>query len=148
MVSVIQRVSRASVSTDERVSEIETGLLIFLGVDHTDGEYEVNQLAEKIVQLRIFADEKGKMNRSLLDIRGAALVVSQFTLLANTNRGRRPSFEQAAPADHAEKVYLRFVEKVRSMGIATETGVFGAPMQVTLTNSGPVTLILKSKAKT
>lgn len=144
MVTVVQRVSKASVTTEGKAAEIEAGLLILLGIGREDDEDDALGLAEKVVGLRIFEDEKGKMNRSLLDIRGEALVVSQFTLLANLSRGRRPSFEAAAPPDRAEKLYDRFVEEVRSLGVPTQTGVFGAPMNVQLTNSGPVTLMVHS----
>ncbi|MDX1764273.1 MAG: D-aminoacyl-tRNA deacylase [bacterium] len=144
MVTVVQRVSKASVTTGGRVAEIAAGLLILLGVGRDDDDDAARSLATKVVQLRIFEDESGKMNRSLLDIRGEALVVSQFTLLANLERGRRPSFEAAAPPDRAEKIYHRFVEAVRALGVPTETGVFGAAMNVQLTNTGPVTLVVHS----
>lgn len=144
MVAVVQRVSEASVTTEEKVAEIGEGLLILLGIGAQDDEREAHAMAEKVVQLRIFEDEQGKMNRSLLDIGGEALVVSQFTLLANLDRGRRPSFEAAAPPNRAEKLYDRFVEQVRFLGVPAETGVFGAHMQVALTNSGPVTLVVHS----
>lgn len=147
MVTVVQRVSKASVTTEGKAAKIDSGLLIFLGIGREDDADDALALAEKVVHLRIFEDEKGKMNRSLLDIRGQALVVSQFTLLANLGRGRRPSFEAAAPPERAEELYDRFVEKVRSLGVPTQTGVFGAFMNIELTNAGPVTLMVHSPDK-
>lgn len=146
MVAVLQRVDRASVTVEERkVSEIEEGLLILLGIGKTDSRKAADKLSEKIVHLRIFEDENGRMNRSLLDIQGSVLVVSQFTLLANTERGRRPGFDDAAPPDHAEPLVTYFVEQIRSMGVRALSGEFGAHMQVRLTNDGPVTIVLESK---
>jgi D-tyrosyl-tRNA(Tyr) deacylase len=145
LITVVQRVSRASVTTPLGRDEIGKGLLVLLGVRLEDCEQDADELAAKIVHLRIFEDEQGKMNRSLLDERGSILVISQFTLLANTGRGRRPSFEQAAPPAQAVPLYDRFVEKIRSFGIVARTGVFGAHMDVELINEGPVTLILRSK---
>lgn len=145
MVTVIQRVSQTSVTVASgKHAEIGKGLLILLGIGKGDMKGDAEHLAEKIVRLRIFEDNKGRMNRSLLDVHGSALVVSQFTLLADTSRGSRPGFEDAAPPDQAEALYDYFVERVRSLGVPAQTGVFGAHMDVLLTNSGPVTLILKS----
>jgi D-tyrosyl-tRNA(Tyr) deacylase len=148
MITVVQRVSQASVTIDSRCcSEIGEGLLILVGVGKGDIKTDAEELAGKITHLRIFGDEKGRMNRSLMDIQGSALVVSQFTLLADTSRGRRPGFDDAAPPDQAEALYNHFVEKVRVQGINTQTGVFGAFMQVQLINNGPVTLLLQNKKK-
>lgn len=146
MLAVVQRVAHASVTIDSiKISKINEGLLILLGVGKGDQADCADELAEKITTLRLFEDNQNRMNHSLLETQGSALVVSQFTLLANTSRGRRPGFEEAAPPEVAEPLYERFVEKLRMMGIPTETGRFGASMQVQLQNDGPVTLILKSK---
>jgi D-tyrosyl-tRNA(Tyr) deacylase len=143
MRALLQRVSQASVSVEERiVGEIGPGLLIFLGVGQNDTVAQVQTLSEKIVQLRIFKDEADKMNRSLLDIKGAALVVSQFTLYADTRRGRRPSFVNAAPPALAEALYERFKQAIAAYDIPVACGVFGASMRVMLQNEGPVTLWL------
>lgn len=148
MITVIQRVACASVTIDsKKICKIGEGLLILLGAAKGDSHDHAEDLGEKVAHLRIFEDEKGKMNRSLIDTCGSALVVSQFTLLANTARGRRPGFEEAAPPGEARGLYDAFVDKIRSMGIPTQTGLFGATMQVDLTNSGPVTLILESRPK-
>jgi len=144
LIAVIQRVSRASVTTGSQVSEIGEGLLILLGVEKEDGEEEADKLAEKTAHIRIFEDAAGKMNNSLLDRNGSALVVSQFTLPANTERGRRPGFERAAAPDQAERLYERFIARIRALGVPTRTGVFGARMDVELINQGPVTLILQT----
>jgi D-aminoacyl-tRNA deacylase len=143
MKAVVQRVTRGSVTVGHQtVGTIERGLVVLLGVARHDSEKEADYLAEKIVQLRIFEDEKGKMNRSLLDIRGSMLVVSQFTLLGDCRKGRRPSFAEAAPPEKAEMLYDRFVRKVTLMGVPIATGRFRAMMQVSLDNDGPVTLVL------
>jgi D-tyrosyl-tRNA(Tyr) deacylase len=148
MVAVLQRVLQASVTIDSRpFSEIGKGLLILLGVSRGDEEKTADELAEKVARLRIFEDDQNKMNRSLLDTRGSALVVSQFTLLADTTRGRRPGFEEAAPPDRAEELYQRFVKTLHTLGVPAETGLFGSAMEVHLVNDGPVTLILDSKGK-
>jgi D-tyrosyl-tRNA(Tyr) deacylase len=128
----------------EIVGRIETGLLVLLGVGQEDTPREADYLVDKIVHLRIFADEAGKMNRSLIDVQGAMLVVSQFTLYGDCRQGRRPSFVQAAPAALARSLYERFCEGVRARGVALASGVFQADMQVTLVNDGPVTLIVDS----
>jgi len=144
--AVIQRVSRASVTVDRRVAgEIGAGLMVLLGVGKTDNPESAAYLAEKIANLRIFPDEAGKMNLSLLDIRGSALVVSQFTLYGDTRAGRRPSFIQAALPEEANRLYEEFVRSMRSLRIRVETGVFQAHMQVELVNDGPVTILIDSE---
>jgi D-aminoacyl-tRNA deacylase len=145
MRAVIQRVTGASVRVDGRVvGEIGPGLLVLLGVAKTDSEKDSVFLAEKIVNLRIFADQAGKMNRSLIDSGGALLAVSQFTLYGDTRKGRRPSFDAAAPAETARALYESFVAAARSHGVRVETGVFQAHMEVSLVNDGPVTLLVES----
>lgn len=146
MRAVIQRVTRAHVSVDGRIAgEIGVGLLILLGVGKTDNLESSSYLAEKITNLRIFSDEAGKMNLSLLDVGGSALVVSQFTLYADTRGGRRPSYIQAAPPEEANRLYEEFVRAVRALGVEVKTGVFQAHMQVELANDGPVTILLDSE---
>lgn len=146
MIAVVQRVKNGSVAVEnEKTGEIGTGLVVLLGVADTDDTPEIDFLADKVANLRIFEDENGKMNRSLIDIKGQMLVVSQFTLLGDCSRGRRPSFIHAAQPEKAEKYYNTFVEKVRGMGVSVETGQFRAMMDVALVNHGPVTMILKSK---
>ncbi len=146
MRALLQRVSRASVTVDEQVvGQIGQGLLVFLGVGQDDSEVQVKTLADKIVHLRIFGDDEGKMNRSLLDIGGEVLVVSQFTLYADTRRGRRPSFTDAAPPSIAEPLVKRFKETIASNGLTIADGIFGAYMQVELLNDGPVTIWLDSE---
>jgi D-tyrosyl-tRNA(Tyr) deacylase len=125
--------------------EIQTGMLVMLGVGREDSSESARYLADKIANLRIFADDAGKMNRSLLDMDGSALVVSQFTLYGDTRGGRRPSFIQAAPPEDANRLYEEFVRCLRSLGIRVETGVFQAHMQVELVNDGPVTILLDSE---
>ena len=148
MRAVIQRVSRARVTVDSRVAgEIQTGILILLGVGRDDTPETAAYLAEKIVNLRVFADDAGKMNRSLLEISGSALVVSQFTLYGDTRGGRRPSYIQAAPPEDANQLYEEFVRRLRSFGVRVETGVFQAHMEVELVNDGPVTILLDSEKK-
>ncbi|QDT00553.1 D-aminoacyl-tRNA deacylase [Adhaeretor mobilis] len=145
MRTCIQRVSRASVTVAGEVTgQIQRGLLVLLGVAPEDGEKEVRWLVDKITGLRVFPDEEGKMNLSLGDIGGALLVVSQFTLLGNCQKGRRPSFIGAAPPELAEQLYERFVSIAREQGTPTETGRFRADMQVELVNDGPVTLIIET----
>jgi D-tyrosyl-tRNA(Tyr) deacylase len=144
--AVVQRVTSASVTVDSRVAgEIGTGLLILVGVSRTDNPESAAYLAEKIANLRIFSDEAGKMNLSLVDIGGSALVVSQFTLYGDTRGGRRPSFIQAAPPEEASRLYDEFVRSMRALGVAVETGVFQAQMQVELVNDGPVTILIDSE---
>jgi D-tyrosyl-tRNA(Tyr) deacylase len=143
--AVIQRVTRARVTADARVvGEIETGIVVLLGVSRVDNPEAAHYLAEKIANLRIFNDDAGKMNRSLLEIAGAALVVSQFTLYADTRGGRRPSYIQAAPPEQASPLYEEFVASLRSLGVPVETGVFQAHMSVELVNDGPVTILIDS----
>lgn len=142
---VVQRVKRASVTVDGRiVGRIETGLLVLVGVREGDGEKEMGFLADKLVNLRIFPDEAGKMNRSVLDIDGGILVVSQFTLYGDCRKGRRPSFIDAAGPRTAIPLYEQFVAKLRESGLLIETGQFAAMMDVELVNDGPVTLIIDS----
>ncbi|MDL2269603.1 D-tyrosyl-tRNA(Tyr) deacylase [Desulfosarcina sp. OttesenSCG-928-A07] len=146
MIAVVQRVSASQVAVAETVvGAIGNGLTVLLGVDREDGAADVAYLAEKIVNLRIFEDDGGKMNRSLVDVKGQMLVISQFTLLGDCRKGRRPSFVQAAEPALANRLYLAFIDQVRSMGIDVETGRFGAMMQVEITNEGPVTLIVSSR---
>lgn len=145
MRAVLQRVSRASVTVDAViVGQIEAGWLVLLGVAKGDLDDDADRLAEKIVNLRAFDDDQGKMNRSVRDINGSVLVVSQFTLLADCRTGRRPSFTEAAEPAEAEPLYRRFVEHVRASGLKTETGTFRALMDVELVNDGPVTFLLDS----
>jgi D-tyrosyl-tRNA(Tyr) deacylase len=144
--AVIQRVTRASVTVEGRVTgEIGAGLLVLLAVSRTDNPESATYLAEKIANLRIFSDEAGKMNLSLLDVGGSALLVSQFTLYGDTRGGRRPSYIQAAPPEQASLLYEEFVRSIRSLGVPVETGVFQAHMQVELVNDGPVTILLDSE---
>jgi len=141
----VQRVSKASVSVDRRITgEIGPGLLVLLGVAQNDTETDADYLADKIAGLRIFEDADEKMNRSVVDVGGAVLAVSQFTLYGDVRRGKRPSFDGAARPDEAKKLYDYFVEKIRASGLKCETGVFQAMMQVELVNSGPVTILLDS----
>ena len=138
---VLQRVTRGSVSVDDRtVAEIGPGLVILLGIGQDDGEEQARYLAQKIANLRIFEDDDGKMNRSVLDIGGKAIVISQFTLYADTRKGRRPSFTDAALPETASPLVERFVELLEEQGVPTQTGVFGAHMLVDIANDGPVTI--------
>lgn len=146
MRAVLQRVRDARVETNGTVTgAIEIGLLVLLGVSRRDSKDDADYLAEKIAGLRIFPDEEGRMNRSVVEIGGAILVVSQFTLYGDCRRGRRPSFDEAAPPGEARALYEYFVERLRASNLKTETGVFQASMQVHLVNDGPVTLLLESK---
>ncbi len=146
MKAVVQRVSSARVEVDgETVGGIARGLLVLLGVAREDEEDDAFWMAEKIVGLRIFEDDEGKMNRALLDVAGSLLAVSQFTLLGDSRKGRRPSFIAAAPPEAAEALYRTFVTKTRSLGVRTETGKFQAHMAVHLVNDGPVTILLDSR---
>lgn len=149
MKAVIQRVTRASVEVEGRsVGAIGAGLLVLLGVAKGDAEADCRFIAEKLRGLRIFADDAGKMNRSLEDVRGAILLVSQFTLLGNTRSGRRPGFEDAAPPEDAQRLYERVSATLKAQGIPVQTGVFAAHMKVELVNDGPVTFILDSRSGT
>lgn len=144
MKAVIQRVSSASVTVDGQVvGRIGQGIMVLLGVEKGDAEASADWLAEKIIGLRIFEDEAGKMNRALTDIGGAVLAVSQFTLAGNCDKGRRPSFDTAAPADEGRRLYDYFVEALKRQNVPVQTGIFQADMQVALVNHGPVTFILE-----
>jgi D-aminoacyl-tRNA deacylase len=143
--AVVQRVSRAKVAvTGETASEIGAGLLVLLGVAQPDTEADAEYLADKIAGLRIFEDQDGKMNRSVADVAGAVLVVSQFTLYGDVRRGKRPSFDAAAPPQRARELYEFFVSQIRAAGLRCETGRFQEMMQVELVNEGPVTILLDS----
>lgn len=142
---VLQRVSRGQVSVDGRtVAKIDSGMVLLLGVGPNDGEEQARTLTEKIAHLRIFEDEQGKINLSVLDTGGAAIVVSQFTLYADVRRGRRPSFTDAAPPELARPLVERFAALLAEQGVPTQTGEFGAHMMVDLVNDGPVTLWLEA----
>jgi D-aminoacyl-tRNA deacylase len=145
--ALLQRVSRASVRVgEETIASIGPGLLILVGVGHTDTEFTADGLARRATELRIFADDEGRTNRSIFDIGGAALVVSQFTLYADTSRGRRPGFTDAAAPELAERLYLRFAEGLRAAGVGdVQTGSFGAEMAVELVNDGPFTIWLDTE---
>jgi len=146
MKAVVQRVKNGRVTVGKTITgEINQGMVVLLGVEKGDTPGDASFLAEKIIHLRIFEDEAGKMNHSLMDIKGDLLVVSQFTLLGEVKKGRRPSFTKAAPPDEAKALYEHFIEKARHMGVHTQTGEFQAMMDVSLVNSGPVTLILDTK---
>ncbi len=141
---VIQRVSSASVSVEGKlISQIGKGFLILLGVSQNDDESQIEWLSQKVSELRIFPDENGKMNLSVKDVGGEVLLVSQFTLYASCNKGRRPDFNEAAQPEIAKKLYLQFAEELKRLSIPTKLGVFAAFMDVTLTNDGPVTIILE-----
>lgn len=145
MRAVVQRVSTSSVSVSGRcVGEIGRGLLVFLGVSASDATSDADYLAEKIAGLRIFEDDDGKMNRSVTDIGGAVLAISQFTLYGDVRRGKRPSFDGAAPPERARELYDYFVAEIRRLNLRCETGQFQATMSVSLTNEGPVTILLDS----
>ena len=146
MRAVIQRVKEASVRVaDQEVGRIDHGILVLLGVGHQDGPKDAQYMADKVVHLRIFADEQGKMNRSLLDVGGGLLAVSQFTLWGDCRKGRRPSFVAAAEAAKAETLYEAFIDHARSLGVTLSSGRFQEMMEVSLVNDGPVTLLLDSK---
>ena len=146
MKAVIQRVSSARVGVEgQTVGQIGRGVLVLLGVEKGDGESDADWMAEKIVNLRIFEDEAGKMNLALAEVGGAVLAVSQFTLAGNCAKGRRPSFDSAAPPDEANRLYEYFTARLKSLGAPVETGIFQAMMAVTLVNDGPVTFILESR---
>ncbi len=148
MRAVIQKVSEASVSVGEKViGKIGTGFLVLLGVEDSDTEEDLSYMIKKVTQMRVFEDENDKMNLSLRDVGGALLIVSQFTLFANTKKGNRPSFTAAGAPDFSNKMYLRFIDQCRSLGFQTEHGEFGAHMKVALVNDGPVTIMLDSKQR-
>ena len=145
---VLQRVSHASVTVEEKViGKIQRGFLLLVGVTHDDAMEDMEYLVRKIVQMRIFEDEEGKLNRSIQDIGGEILSVSQFTLYADTKKGNRPSFSKAAPGDVAIEMFEQFNGLLRDTGIPVETGQFGADMKVELLNDGPVTILLDSKTR-
>jgi D-tyrosyl-tRNA(Tyr) deacylase len=146
MRAVVQRVSRARVTVEERtIGQIERGLVVLVGVGAADSEADAGYLAEKVASLRIFEDEGGKMNRSVAEAGGAVLAVSQFTLYGDVRRGRRPSFDAAAPPEAARRLYEDFVERIRACGLRCETGQFQAMMRLELVNDGPVTILLDSE---
>ena len=146
---VIQRVKSAQVEVNHTtVGSIEAGLLVLLGVTHPDTEKDADYLADKLISLRIFSDEQGRMNRSLGEVAGELLVVSQFTLYGSTRKGRRPSFEEAAPPEQARRLYEYFLSRVRLSNSKVESGIFQAEMQVHLINDGPVTFFLDSREAT
>ena len=146
MKAVVQRVSEASVRVDgQDVARIGPGLLVLLGVAQGDGEQDLTYLVDKVVHLRVFADTAGHMNRSVLETGGDVLVVSQFTLLGDARKGRRPGFTDAAPPPQADLLYRQFVERMRQSGLRVEEGVFRAMMDVALVNQGPVTILLDSR---
>lgn len=140
---VYQRVSRADVKVEGKtVGQIEKGALLLVGFTRGDGKAEIDWMVEKVTNLRVFEDEEGKMNRSLRDVEGSILAISQFTLYGDASRGRRPSFSDAAPPEIAEPLYEEFLEKLNAV-LPTERGIFGAHMEVSLTNDGPVTLLIE-----
>ncbi|WP_203648291.1 D-aminoacyl-tRNA deacylase [Secundilactobacillus yichangensis] len=142
---VLQRVTSAQVAIDDQVvGKIKQGYLLLFGASDSDGEDEIDYYVHKISKLRVFSDDAGKMNLSIEDIGGAILSISQFTLYADTKKGNRPSFTKAGAPDHAKEIYERFNQKLRNAGIHVETGEFGADMQVSLVNDGPVTIIFDS----
>ena len=148
MKAVLQRVTCASVEVDRQiVGRIDGGLMVLLGVAKGDDGLDVRYIVDKIQGFRLFSDEQGKMNRSLVDVGGSVLLVSQFTLLGRTTHGRRPSFDEAAPPDLAHRLYEQVAADLRGGGIRVETGVFAAHMQVTLVNDGPVTFMLDSRER-
>lgn len=145
MRAILQRVTKGSVTVDGQVvADIGLGYVVLLGVGHEDTQEKARELAEKTVYLRVFSDEDGKMNRSLLDIGGEMIVVSQFTLHADTSRGRRPSFVNAAKPEHAKPLVDYFIEQVSQFGIRVQSGIFGAHMVVDIQNDGPVTITLEN----
>ena len=148
MIAVLQRVSEAKVTVGERITgEIDTGLVILLGVAKGDTEKDADFLADRIAGFRIFNDAEGKMNRSIRDVTGTALVISQFTLAGDWRKGRRPSFTTAAPPEEGEQLYGYFCQQLRALKVPVETGEFGAMMDVHLVNDGPVTFVMDSREK-
>jgi D-tyrosyl-tRNA(Tyr) deacylase len=147
MIGLLQRVREAGVSIDgRRVSAIGEGILLLAGIAGDDGPDDVSYLARKTVHLRLFADEEGNLNRSLIEVGGSVLVVSQFTLLGDTRKGRRPSFTDAAPPEYADRLYRMLIDEIRAFQVDVREGRFGAMMDVSLVNSGPVTLIVNSRS--
>jgi D-tyrosyl-tRNA(Tyr) deacylase len=143
---VLQRVKKAAVEVEQKVvGEIGQGACLLVGIEKGDTQHEAQYLANKIVELRIFPDEEERMNLSLLDIQGEMLVVSQFTLAGSLKKGRRPSFDSAEEPERAEKLFRYFVDLIKQRGVKVETGVFGAPMEVSLLNDGPVTFIIEKR---
>lgn len=143
---VVQRILAASVAiSGQTVGEISKGLVVFVGFTHEDTSADINYVVQKMINLRIFEDEEGKMNQSLIDVTGELLSISQFTLFANTKKGRRPSFTAAAAPDIALTLYKEFNEAIRAEGVVVATGEFGADMQVSLVNDGPITITIDSK---
>lgn len=148
MKAVIQRVSRASVSVDGKITgQIGKGLMVLLGVDREDNEKDLEYLVKKITAMRIFEDEQEKMNLALADVDGSLLVISQFTLLASTKKGNRPSFTQAGPPEMSNALYEQFIADCEKLGFHVEHGIFGAHMEVSLVNDGPVTIVIDSRDK-
>lgn len=146
MRGVVQRVKHANVSVDNKIiGSINHGILLFLGVEDIDDEKDLEYICDKVPNLRIFEDENGKMNKSITDVNGSLLVISQFTLLGDARKGRRPSFTQAAIPEKAIPMYENFIKRMKEKNIITESGEFGADMQVELVNDGPVTILLDSK---
>jgi D-tyrosyl-tRNA(Tyr) deacylase len=146
MRAVVQRVKNASVKVDEKIiGQIEHGILLLLGVEELDEAKDLEYMCDKVPNLRIFEDENGKMNKSLLDVNGSILVISQFTLLGDARKGRRPSFIAAAQPDKAIAMYSKYIDKMKEKNINTQAGEFGADMKVELINDGPVTILLDSK---
>lgn len=144
---VIQRVSEAQVISDGQLTgKIQSGLVVLLGIHAEDTEKDIQWLVSKLTQMRIFSDDAGKMNLSVKDIQGEILLISQFTLYAQTKKGNRPSFIQAAPPSIAIPLYEKFIEAIRATGISVQTGIFGADMKLSLTNDGPVTIIIDSRS--
>jgi len=145
---VIQRVSASSVKVDERtVGEIAAGVMLLIGIDEEDETADADWLVQKILNLRVFGDEEGKMNRSIIDIKGEILCISQFTLIADYKKGNRPSFIKAAKPDKAIPLFEYFKNEISKSGLKTESGIFGADMEVSLVNDGPVTILMDSKTK-
>jgi len=141
---IVQRCTSASVTVDKKVvGKIEKGLMLLVGFTHTDNSSNIDYMVDKVINLRIFDDEDGVMNKSLLDIKGSILSISQFTLYADARKGRRPSYIEALSGDKATKLYDEFNKKIKDKNIHIETGIFGADMKVSLTNDGPVTIILE-----
>lgn len=147
MRAVIQRVTKASVKTNQKQSKIGKGFLVLLAATHTDNNEDVKYLAKKIANLRIISDDKGLMNQTVLQIKGEVLVVSQFTLYARTRKGNRPSFIDAAKPEKAKKLYKNFIDQLKKFGIPVKAGTFGSYMLVSLTNDGPVTISIDSKER-